>query len=588
MYFNEASRYFCLIEKASRRLEITHILADLFKETNPQEIEILSHLVLGQLKPPHKGTQINIAEKNMIKVVAGVLGQPEDVIKKSLQAVGDLGSVLEKGSSQNYGQKSIFDMGEPKGAAVGLCNNVAENDLLVEHVYKKLCEVESITGVGSQDAKIIALTELLKKASPLSAKYIVRIVMGKLRLGFSAMTLIEALSWMITGDKSLRPIIENAYNLCADMGFIARQLKEGGIEALKDMKMHVGVPVLPAAAERLATPKVHFFSRNLSDMSAMFPDLVHVLEKIPVQTLICEGEAIVYDQHAGSFVPFQETVKRRRKHGIEKAAEELPLKIFLFDLLYLNGVSYLDTSHTKRRQALLSIFKDFKSSTVQPIAEKEIYSVQDLEHYFNENIAAGLEGLVVKKNDSIYQPGKRNFNWIKLKRQQAGHLSDTLDGVILGYYYGSGRRAQFGIGAFLVGVYNKEKDMFQTVAKVGTGLSDADWRELKQKCDVLQVNHKPKNIECSPQLHPDVWVSPEIVCVIRADEITFSPIHSAGKVDKKTGYAMRFPRFMGYRPDKSAHEATTTTELVQMYSNQPELCRYLLFCLQCIKKLSMH
>ena len=258
----------------------------------------------------------------------------------------------------------------------------------------------------------------------------------------------------------------------------------------------------------------------------------------------------------------------KRKHGIKKAAEEMPLQIFLFDLLYLNGVSYLSESHTKRRQELLSIFENFKSSTIQPIEEKKIVTAQALEEYFNENIAAGLEGLVVKKESSVYQPGKRNFNWIKLKRQQAGYLSDTVDAVILGYYYGSGRRAQFGIGAFLVGVYNKEKDTFQTVAKVGTGLSDVDLQELKQKCDTIQVQEKPKNVECAQQLFPDVWTSPELVCVVRADEITFSPVHTAGKTVSSLGYAMRFPRFMGYRKDKSPQEITTNVELKQMYNTQ--------------------
>ena len=138
----------------------------------------------------------------------------------------------------------------------------------------------------------------------------------------------------------------------------------------------------------------------------------------------------------------------------------------------------------------------------------------------------------------------------------------------MGYYLGKGKRAQFGIGAFLVGVYNKKEDIFQTIAKVGTGLKDADWKELKKNCDQFAVKNKPKNVVCDKNLYPDVWVSPEIVCLIRADEITLSPVHSAGKTEKELGFALRFPRFMGYREDKSPDEATTVKEIKSMFKQQ--------------------
>src|SRR5690606_31045853 len=182
--------------------------------------------------------------------------------------------------------------------------------------------------------------------------------------------------------------------------------------------------------------------------------------------------------------------------------------------------------------------------------------------------AIGLEGLVVKRPNARYEPGKRNFNWIKLKRQEEGHLEDTLDCVILGYYPGSGKRAEFGIGAFLVGVYNKSHDSFQTVAKIGTGLKDDEWKDLKKRCDAIVVDHKPVNVECSKELAPDVWVFPEIICMIRADEITKSPLHTAGKSKKTLGYALRFPRFMGYRPDKEVYDATTAHEIERLYEDQ--------------------
>ena len=284
--------------------------------------------------------------------------------------------------------------------------------------------------------------------------------------------------------------------------------------------------------------------------------------------LICEGEAIVYDAHTDTFLPFQETVKRKRKHGIEQAAEEFPLRVFIFDILYLNGKDFLNETHEERRNQLLALFKNFPSQAIQIIGEKQVATAKELEDYFAANIAAGLEGLVVKRADAIYQPGKRNFNWIKLKRQEEGHLEDTVDCVILGYYAGEGKRANFGIGAFLVGLYHPQQDRFETVAKIGTGLSDEQWIELKKKCDAIAVQEKPKNVLVGKELAPHVWVDLSMVCIIRADEITISPVHTAGKTEHKLGYALRFPRFMGYRIDKSADEATTIHEIERMYQDQ--------------------
>ena len=576
MLFSEVAQALAEIEATPSRLEMTRLLADLLKKVTPSEASIICNISLGQLNPPHVGTQFNIAEKTMISVIADLLKESEAIIKSRAKKLGDLGLVAEERAWR------------------------AKDSLSVHQVYKALHAIEQVSGVGSVEEKSDLLLNVLKSVDQLSAKYIVRIIIGKLRLGFSDMTVVDALSWMEVGDKSLRGIIEDAYNVCADIGFIASVLKEEGIKALEKMHAKVGIPIRPAAAERLPTAKaiiekigtsiaqpkldgfrlqihvdktkqkskIHFFSRNLQDMSHMFPDLTKAVAELDVEELICEGEAIVYDPNTGSFLPFQETVKRKRKHGIEEAMAEFPLRVFIFDLLYLNGKELLDLTHEERRKKLLRLFKNGKEDTIQVIEEKEIRSAKELEDYFNQNIAAGLEGLVVKKPDAIYQPGKRNFNWIKLKRQEEGHLEDTVDCVVFGYYAGEGKRAGFGIGAFLVGLYNKQEDRFETVAKIGTGLKDKDWVEFKKKCDALSVKTKPKNVVCAKELEPDVWTAPEMVVIIRADEITLSPIHAAGKTKEKLGYALRFPRFMGYRPDKGPEEATTVKEIEHLYKDQ--------------------
>ena len=571
------SETFQSIEQESSRLAMTQLLADLLRQATPSEAAIICNISLGQLHPPYIGTQFNMAQKGVVRAIAKFLGESESTVLSNAKKLGDVGLVLGQYSWQS------------------------DDELTVHQVYSALEEIEKAAGIGSQEAKIDRLFQLLKQLDPISAKYIARIILGKLRLGFSDMTVVDALSWMVAGDKSLRPIIEHAYNICADIGLIASDLKEHGIEAFEKMKIHIGIPIIPAAAERLPTaqaimekigpkviaqpkidgfrlqihidntgkkPVLHFFSRNMQDMTGMFPDLVEAFETFKLQQVICEGEAIAYDPNTGTFLPFQETVKRKRKHGIEEAAQEFPLQVFIFDVLYLNGKPLLDVGHEERRQKTVEVFGQTENPIVRVIEEKMITSSQELLDYFNHNIAAGLEGVVVKRPDAIYQPGKRNFNWIKLKRQEEGHLEDTLDCVILGYYAGSGKRAKFGIGAFLVGAYNKREDRFETIAKIGTGLKDHDWIDLKKKCDELAIAHKPVNVECSKEIYPDVWVEPEIVCLIRADEITKSPAHMAGKTEKTEGYALRFPRFMGYRPDKSAFEATTVAEIEQMFKNQ--------------------
>lgn len=600
MKCNVVAQVFEVIEGQSSRLAITQSLADLFKQANPEEIQELSYLSLGVLNPPYIGTQFGMAQKSMLKVVARVLNVAEEVLEKEMARVGDLGLVIATHTFPV--QKTL---------------------LTLRQVYEALSAIEKISGNGSQEKKAQLLYELLLKLDALSAKYVVRIMLGTLRLGFSDMTVLDALSWMEVGDKSVRDVLEHAYNVCADIGLIARTLKEEGLEAIKDMRIHVGVPIRPAAAERLpsaqaiiekigpcvAQPKldgfrlqvhvdkthkepiIRFFSRNLIDMSAMFPELVAVCKQLPVKTMIVDGEAIVYDPNTHTYVSFQETVKRKRKHGIDQMVSELPLQLNMFDIMYLDGQSLLNDHQKTRRSLLKNLFKAYQEQTVSPaptrqlglfdtgsteiseqtlqvIEEVPVSTPQELEHYFMQEIASGLEGVVVKKTDSRYQAGKRNFNWIKLKYQASDKLKDTLDVVILGYYPGKGKRAAFGIGAFLVGVYDPKQDVYQTVAKIGTGLSDQEWIDLKKQCDQHAVKQQPKNVVCAKELYPAVWVTPTLVCEVLADEITFSPLHTSGKKEHQLGLALRFPRFVKYRPDKDPTQTTTAAELLHLKQNK--------------------
>ena len=576
MNFSQVAQLFETIEGTSSRLEKTKLLASCLKQMSAREAQIVTYLSLGHLDAVYKNIQFNIADKGLIEIIAVLIDKSADHILQEYKDSGDLGDVVQQ---------------EWQGSNL---------ELSIESVYDDLVVCAQLSGHGSTELKLQKLVHLLRKVDNLSAKYIIRIITKTLRLGFSDMTLLDAFSWMYVGDKSIRLPLEQSYNICADLGLVIATLKKGGLSAIEQMKSVVGVPIRPAAAERLSTaeevidklgvcaaqpkldgfrlqihldktgdtPVVKFYSRNLIDMSAMFPDIVQDIIKLPVQNLICEGEAIGYHRETETFLQFQETVKRKRKHNIEQASQDIPLRVYLFDLLYYNNQSQLELTHAQRRVQLSDIASQCENSDVFLIDEKQVGVTKELDDYFLQTIGAGLEGLVIKKQNAIYQPGKRNFNWIKLKRRTGQKLGDTIDTVVLGYYVGQGRRSGLGIGAFLVGVYNPEKDQFESVAKVGTGMTDLEFIDLKKRCDAIIIDQQQQNVIVAKSLHPDVWVNPEIVCEIRADDITKSPLHTAGKTEASLGYALRFPRFVKYRIDKSAYDTTNAQELAHLYEIQ--------------------
>jgi DNA ligase-1 len=311
--------------------------------------------------------------------------------------------------------------------------------------------------------------------------------------------------------------------------------------------------------------EVRVFSRNLEDYSLMFVELVAAARKLKDRNLILDGEAIGFNAESEEFMAFEQTASRRHQHGIETAAASTPLVAFVFDVLYRNGKDLTQLPYEERYALLDKILAG--SSVLLPTGLTHATSAEELSATLLDNIAKGLEGVVVKRMDSPYQAGARNFNWVKLKRTTSGQLNDTVDLVLLGYYFGKGKRTEFGLGALLAGVYDAENDRFETITKIGTGLSDAGWREIHQRADKLQVASKPARVRSL--LTPDVWLKPEVVVEVLADEITPGTNHTAGKVDDGPGYALRFPRIVSFRSaDKRPEDATTVKEIVEMYRQQ--------------------
>ena len=567
------SEYFKKLEATPSRNAMTETLADLFTHARGAEIGKICYLLLGRVVPLYEAVEFGVADKFMIRAIGQAYGVEASAVVALFKQVGDLGE-----AAQICAQKHA----------------TPREKLSVSSVYNRLLALARESGEGSQEKKITMLAELLSSVDTLSARYLARIPLDKLRLGFSDMTMLDSLSWMQSGDKSLRGALEDAYNRRPDIGFIAETLKEKGPEGLTSIKAHVGAPILAALCQRIPTAdemikkmgevavepkydgvrvqihyekskagvKVSTYSRNLENTSAMFPELTGMGKEVNAQELVLDCEAVGIDRKNGKLIPFQETMTRKRKHGIEAASESVPLKFFVFDILYKDGKDLLSEPLSSRRKILEKTLKPVRLFLMSP--QIVTRNAAELRAYHDAQLKKGLEGAVVKKWDSPYEPGRRGYSWVKFKEEEGktGKLTDTIDAVIMGYSRGEGKRSGFGIGMFLVGV--AKGDEFVTITKIGTGVSDELWKDLRKKLDAIEVREKPKQYaEVNKLFTPDVWVAPKIVVEIAGDDLTKSPTHGAG-------VAVRFPRLVRIRTDKSPKDATTTAEVQRMFHSQKQ------------------
>lgn len=578
MRFKELAEYFEKLEETSSRLSLIEILSELFKKTPASEIDKISYLIQGRLAPFFTPLEIGMAEKTVAASIANAYGIEKEEVLKLNQKLGDLGLV----SYEFNNKKKIRDAG-----------------ISVNEVHKVLTEIANTKGEGTVDKRQTLLSSLLKQVDATSAKHLVRIPLGNVRLGIGDPTVLDALATAKLGDKSQRKLLEGAYNRTSDLGLIAKTLWEKGLLAVQKLEVRIGSPIRSELCERLPSPEkviekmgevdaqykydgfrvqihkeennIRIFSRNLEEMTHMFPELIKAAQdEVKAKTVILDGEALAYSPESEEFLPFQETTKRRRKHGIEEAQKALPLKAFVFDILYKDGKPLIDKPLSERMDILS------KTITTDGVLIKSknqiIKDPKPLSIMLEDAISKGLEGVVVKKLESPYEAGARNFNWVKLKRHSSGELNDTIDCVILGYITGRGKRTAFGAGALLVGLYDKKDDEFVSVSRIGTGLSDEEWREIHKRADKIKVDNKPARVNSI--IEPSVWIKPQIVIEVLADEITRSPLHTAGgglnsKGEKEPGYALRFPRLVSFRnADKKAEDATTVDELIEMYNQQ--------------------
>ena len=576
MKFSKFAEYLEKLEKTSKRLEMFEILSSLFKEAEKSEVDEIVYFCEENLKPAFYGIETGMADKMVAKAIAKVSGRSEKEINSEYKKIGDLGMVAEKLTAK---QSTLFK----------------SKKLDIEEVYNQMMKMAEISGTGSTDKKVAMLAGLLSNCSGKETLYITRFVLGRLRLGVGDPTIMDSMSKALTDDRmKLRKEIERAYNLCSDLGKVANALFAKGEKGLKEFKVSVGNPIRMALAERLPSAeeiikkigkcavdtkydglrmqihkegdKINIFSRNLERMTHMFPDVVEAVKKqISVKNAILEGEAVAYNDETEELFSFQSTITRKRKYEIEKAVKDMPIVLFAFDLLY-DGKDLTQEKYEYRRKRLKEIVK--KGFSIRLSNQIITDNPKKISVFFDENIEKGTEGIIAKRLDSEYQAGARNFNWIKLKRSYKGELSDTVDIVVIGYIEGKGMRAKFGIGALLGAVYDEKSDSFKSIAKIGSGLTEEKWVEIRKLLDKTKSDKKPARVDSI--IAPDVWTVPKYVFTVMADEITKSPLHTAAR-ENNIGLALRFPRIQGWIRDKKAEDCTSVKEMKDMFKMQKKV-----------------
>ena len=578
MKFAEIAEFFDRMEITTKRLELTEILVELLKNTPVEVISKIVYLLQGKLRPNFEGVELGIAEKLAMKSIAKSSGMSIKKIEDDYKTNGDLGKTAANILKQKT--QTTFS---------------AEN-ITLERVYDTLLKIANLEGRGSQDMKIKYISSLLNDATANEAKFILKILLGTLRLGVAENTLMNALAIAYTGEKNNREQIENAYNVSSDLGHVSEVIAARGIDGILQFEMSVFNPVRPMLADRVKSEEdainkfqgefaaeykldgeraqIHkkgneiiIFSRSLEQITQYYPDIVEKIPKILIcDDCILEAEVVAINESTGDFLPFQELMHRRRKYKIEQAVSDYPISVNFFDVLYFDRKKTIDLPYLERREILLKIIKESKFAKVIPmsIVKNESGVLEVLENSIN----SGCEGLMLKMLHSPYKAGMRGSNWLKLKREYQNELGDSLDLIVIGAFFGKGRRTGR-YGTLLLATYNDENDTFPSICKVGTGFTDESLDQLYQ---ILSPNVTiKKNSRIESDMEADVWFEPNLVIEIVASEITLSPIHKTGFniLRKDSGLALRFPKFTGkVRSEKHVEDASTDDEVITLYKSQ--------------------
>ena len=579
MRFLELAETLDNIEKTTKRLEMVDLISGLLRRTE-DDIKETVFLLQGKVAPDYVGLELGIAEKIAIRALSSLSGLREEAIESEIIEKGDLGKIGEE-LLRKKKQASLFS-----------------ESLTVRKVYESLLRISKAGGEGSQTRKLQILLDLFQNAEPVEVRYLLRIVTGKMRIGVADMTIVDSIA-VAFGSKENSDLVEHAYNIMPDLPELAYRAMAGGIDSLSTIRITPGIPIRSMLAERLPSlseiltrmegrfaieykydglrtqvhkigSKIELFSRRMENITAQFPDIVkEIRENVKVENAILDGEAVPFNLETNEMLPFQEISRRRgRKYDLSETIERIPVVLFLFDAMMLNGKSLMDMPYAQRRVKLTNTIKE--SSKIKIAKSRVVTDVESADKFFNEALETGCEGIMAKsiEEKSIYKPGAREFLWIKYKREYQLEMEDTADLVVVGAFGGQGKRSG-GYGALLMAVYSKDEDKFKTICKLGSGFSDEQLENLPRMLRPFAIKKKDPRVESS--IEADFWFTPSLVLEVKGAEITLSPTHTCCQdvVKKGAGLAIRFPRFVGrWRTDKKVDEATDEEEILEMYHSQ--------------------
>merc|ERR1719312_1243040 len=605
------------IESTPGRLRTIEMLSNYFRSVivqTPEDLLPSVYMTLNRLAPAWEGVELGIGDTILVKAIAASCGSTPAHVKEKLGKLGDLGLVAEQSRG---GQRTMFQ------PAI----------LTVQVVFKKLREIADITGGSSGNKKVDLIQSLLVACRGSEARYLIRTLAGKLRIGMAEQSVLQALAQAavqtplcqdyppeihtafksvdgekfkeLLGKESLK--LKTAYCECPSFDLLIPALLEGGIDALKEKcKLTPGIPLKPMLAhptkgvqevltrfenceftcewkydgERAQVHlhedgKVNIYSRNQEDNTTKFPDIIKRLPNClgeEVKSAVLDCEAVAWDREKKQIQPFQVLSTRKRKDAVE---EEIKVQVCLFgfDLLYLNGEALVTKPFKERRDLLRKHFKAVEDE-FQYAKFIDGNTTEEIQEALEESIKDNCEGLMVKTLDvdATYEIARRSHNWLKLKKDYLDGVGDTIDLVVLGGYLGKGKRAGT-YGGFLLACYEPENEEYQSICKIGTGFTDEDLAK-HHAFFKSHVTEKPKSYyNYDSNLAPDHWFEPVQVWEVKCADMSISPVHRAatGIVDPSKGISLRFPRFIRIREDKKVEDATNADQIATMYNSQDQI-----------------
>ncbi len=550
--YSELANLYEQLERISSKHEKTAIIASFLRKVDAEDLDKVALLLLGKVFPPWSMEELGFGTQLMIRAIAIATGANEKQIENAYKETGDLGLAAERFVARKK-QMTLF-----------------QQPLTVDKVIGNLRKVAKIEGEGSIDKKIALVAELLTSASPKEAKYIVRTVLEELRIGVAEGIIRDAISLAFNVPVD---IVERAYNLTNDLGFVAKIAKEKGKEGLQSLKLEPGRPIKVMLAQKVESvkealekmggkvaveikydgarmqihkkgDKITLFTRRLENVTRQFPDIVDMVKKgIKAEECIVEGEAVAIDEN-GKPRPFQTLSRRiKRKYDIEKMVKEIPVELNLFDIVYLNGKSLIDVPFEERRKILESIVELHGKLK---LAEQLISdNVQEIEKFYKKALDMGHEGIMIKNLKAPYKPGSRVGYMVKLKPTM-----ETLDLVIIGAEWGEGKRAHW-LSSYLLACRDPDTGKYLSIGKMGTGLTEDQFREMTERLKPLIIRSEGKFVE----------IKPSVVVEVAYEEIQKSPNY-------ESGFALRFPRLVRVREDRGPEDIDTIYRVRKLYEEQ--------------------